>query len=151
MKAIVYYSYGGNTRGIANRLKERIGCDIFEITPLVAYTSDYNELVEDAKGYVRDNVMPEINEINLDKYDEIILLTPVWWYTYASPINTFLNSYDFSGKFFYPVATNAGWLGHTFEDMEKHVCVKSPLSLVFDDDVLRNEKDLDNWVERLDL
>ncbi len=146
MKVIVYYSYSGNTRRIANKLKDRLGCDIFEITPLKPYTNDYNKLVEEAKGYALDNAMPLINEVNLDKYDEIVLLTPVWWYTYASPINTFLNSYDFSDKVFYAIATNAGWLGHTFEDIEKIVCVRKTLNLVFDNGVLKNEDDFDNWV-----
>lgn len=151
MKAIIYYSYTGNTKKIAEKIKDTLNIDIEEIKPTVPYTKDYNELVEQAKSYVKENEMPEINKISLDlnKYDEIILLTPVWWYTYASPINTFLNTYDLKNKIIYPIATNAGWLGHTIEDIGNKVAVKNPLSLVFDGNNLKNEDDLKNWLKEI--
>ena len=61
---------------------------------------------------------PEIKPLNIDlgKYDEVILGTPVWWYTFAPAMHTFLKKNDLSGKTIYPFATNGGWIGHTFKD-----------------------------------
>lgn len=61
---------------------------------------------------------PEIKPLNIDlsKYDEVILGTPVWWYIFAPAMHTFLKENDLSGKTVYPFATNGGWIGHTFKD-----------------------------------
>ena len=56
---------------------------------------------------------------NLNDYDEIIIGTPVWWYTIAPVIRTFLTQNDLSNKTIKPFATNAGWLGHTFQEIQK--------------------------------
>lgn len=52
-------------------------------------------------------------DYNLDDYDEIIIGTPVRWYTMVAAIRTFLKENDLSGKIIRPFATNAGWIGHT--------------------------------------
>ena len=150
MKTIVYYSYTGNTKMVAHKIQEKLGCTIMEIVPKIPYTNDYDKLVEDAKGYAKEDAMPAINDIDVSVYDEIILLCPVWWYTYAAPVNTFLNINDLKGKTIYPVATNAGWLGHTFEDIKTLADVKWPLDLVFNNDVLTNEDELDDWLKHFE-
>lgn len=95
--------------------------------------------------------MPEIEPlgVNLEEYDTIILGTPVWWYTFAPAVKTFLEQNDFSGKKIYTFATNGGWIGNTFKDVEK-VCtgasVKGEINIRFDEDKLRTPK---NEIERL--
>lgn len=46
---------------------------------------------------------PEISnpDAQVEKYDEIILGFPIWWYIAPTIINTFLEKYDFSGKRLY--------------------------------------------------
>ena len=44
--AIIYYSYGNNTRSIAKNIGESINADLFEIEPEIPYTKDYNALVD---------------------------------------------------------------------------------------------------------
>ena len=46
---VVYYSYGNHTRIIANKIKEKLNCDILEIKPKLAYSSDYQTVVEKPK------------------------------------------------------------------------------------------------------
>lgn len=44
-KLVVYFSYTGNTRMIANKIKERLNCDILEIKTEVPYSNDYDTVV----------------------------------------------------------------------------------------------------------
>ena len=103
--------------------------------------------------------MPEIQDINVDlsKYDEIILGSPVWWYTIAPVIRTFLNDNDLSNKKIIPFATNAGWLGHTFEEIQK-LCpnskVENGMNIVYTEDYRENQlvtspDEIDNWIQKL--
>ena len=96
--------------------------------------------------------MPEIKELDvgLNDYDTIIIGTPVWWYTFAPAIKTFLNKHDFSRKNIYPYATNGGWIGHTFEDFAKECGeaeVHAGLNVRFDGhDKLTKDEEIERWV-----
>lgn len=78
-KAIVYYSYSGNTKSIVDMIKEKVDVDIFEIKPKEPYSNDYDEVVDLGQDEVNSNTLREIEDINinLDNYDTIILATPV--------------------------------------------------------------------------
>ena len=45
-KAIVYYSYSGNTKSIVDMIKEKVDADVFEIKPKTPYSTDYDEVVD---------------------------------------------------------------------------------------------------------
>ena len=78
-KAIVYYSYSGNTKNIVDMIKEKVSADVFEIKPKTPYSTDYDEVVDLGQEEVNSNTLREIEDIdiNLDNYDTIILATPV--------------------------------------------------------------------------
>ena len=78
-KAIVYYSYSGNTKSIVDMIKEKVDVDIFEIKPKEPYSNDYDEVVDLGQVEVNSNTLREIEDIdiNIDNYDTIILATPV--------------------------------------------------------------------------
>ena len=136
-KLIVYYSYTGNTRKIAENIQKKLNCDILEIKPVVPYSTDYQTVVDQEQNNSSAKKTPEIQDINTDlsKYDEIILGTPVWWYTIVPVIRTFLKENDLSGKTIKSFATNAGWLGHTFQEIES-LCpnskVEKGMNIVFE-------------------
>lgn len=159
MKTIViYYGYGKHTKMIAERIKEKIGCDILEIQPKTPYSADYQTVVDETEDNLESKKTPEIKDvdINLDEYDKVILGTPVWWYTITPPIRTFLTKYDLSGKKVYPFATNAGWLGSTFDEI-KELCkgkVMNEMSIKFTTDHLENklvttEQEIENWINKI--
>ena len=51
---------------------------------------------------------------DMKKYDVVFVGFPIWWYVAPTIINTFLESYDFSGKTIIPFATSGGsGLGRT--------------------------------------
>ena len=153
-KLIIYYSYTGNTKNIIEKIADKIDCDILRIEPITPYSNNYQEVVDEALEQTKANYQPEIKtfDIDLNKYSEIILGTPVWCYTFASPINTFLNKYDLSDKIIIPVVTNGGWIGHTIEDIKNvtKALIKDELNLKFDGNILKNEEEFNKWVERID-
>lgn len=159
-KLIVYFSYTGNTRTIANRIKDKLNCDILEIKTVLPYSEDYDTVVNDEQNGEASNHLPEIQDIGIDlsKYDEIILGTPVWWYRPVPAIRTFLTQNDLSGKVIKPFATNAGWIGRTFNEIKK-LCpnskVEAGMNIVYDAGDYRTRKlitslnEIDNWISTL--
>ena len=156
-KLIVYFSYTNNTKMIAEKIKEKVNCDILEIKTVIPYSNDYDAVVNDEHNSEASNHLPEIQEINVDlsKYDEIIIGTPVWWYRPAPAIRTFLKQNDLSNKTVKPFATNAGWLGKTFKEIEK-LCpnsnVENGMNIVFEsysDKLVTKEQDIENWINEL--
>lgn len=116
---ILYYSYRGNTQRIAERIHSAIGGDIARIDTVVPYTGSYDDVVAQGEREVKRGFLPELKamDIDLDRYDTIVLGTPVWWYTCAPATRAFLTAHDLSGKTVYPFATNGGWLGRTLKDV----------------------------------
>ena len=151
MRVIVYYSYSGNTRGIVSRIKDKYDYDVLEIKPVIPYSDNYDEIVDKATTDTKNDYQPEIQKLDISKYDEIVLCTPVWWYTVASPVNTFLHDYDLKDKVIIPVATNGGWLGHAIEDIENKggARIKNPVSLKFDGNELIDDDKFENWLKGL--
>lgn len=159
-KLIVYFSYTGNTKMIANRIQEKLNCDILEIKTVVPYSEDYDTVVNDEQNSESSNHLPEIQKISVDlnKYDEIILGTPVWWYRPVPAIRTFLTQNDLSGKTIKPYATNAGWLGRTFTEIKK-LCpnskVEEGMNIVYDAGDYRTRElitsldEIDKWISKL--
>ena len=78
-KAIVYYSYSGNTKSIVDMIKEKVDADVYEIKPKNPYSTNYDEVVDLGQDEVNSNTLREIEDINInqDNYDTIILATPV--------------------------------------------------------------------------
>lgn len=156
-KLVVYYSYTGNTKMIAENIQKKLGCDILEIKPVIPYSTDYQTVVDEEQNNESAKKTPEIEKIDVDlnNYDEIIIGSPVWWYTIAPVIRTFLKENDLSGKTIIPFATNAGWLGRTFKEI-KDLCpnsnVENEMNIVFEgysDNLVTSPDELDNWLETL--
>lgn len=152
---IIYYSFGGNTRAVAELIQKDTGADIIEIKTVNPYTGSYNDVVDQGQREVNAGFMPEIVKIDVDlaEYDTIILGTPVWWYTFAPAMKTFLNSAELSGKTVYPFATNGGWIGHTFKDF-KDTCkgaeVKGGLNVRFNQEkMLTGESEIRKWIAEI--
>lgn len=107
---IAYFSWSGNTRGIAQEIQNQTGADLFEISPKTPYSSDYNTVLAQAQKDQRTQARPELTYHieNMDQYDTIILGYPNWWASIPMPIATFLEEYDFSGKTIIPFCSHGG-------------------------------------------
>ena len=113
-KLVAYFSASGVTAKVAETLAEAIGADIFEIEPKVPYTeADLNWMDKKARSTIEMNdpaSRPEIavKRDNMKDYDTIFVGFPIWWYVAPTIINTFLESYDLTGKTIIPFATSGG-------------------------------------------
>ena len=124
-KLVAYFSASGVTAKVAERLAEAIGADLFEIKPEVPYTdADLNWQNKHSRSSVEMNnpaSRPEIAEKldNMSDYDTIFVGFPIWWYIAPTIINTFIESYDLSGRTLIPFATSGGsGMGKTVEKLK---------------------------------
>ena len=102
------------------------GADLFEIRPAVPYTqADLNWTDKKSRSSVEMNdplSRPEIAEKlpNMADYDTVFVGYPIWWYVAPHIINTFVESYDLSGKTLVAFATSGGsGIGKTVEELKK--------------------------------
>ena len=107
---IAYFSWGGNTRGIAEEIQSQTGADLFEIELVNPYSSDYNTVLDEAQRDQNEQARPELatHVKNMEDYDTILLGYPNWWASIPMPIASFLEEYDFSGKTIIPFCSHGG-------------------------------------------
>ena len=107
---IAYFSWGGNTRGIAEEIQSQTGADLFEITLVNPYSDDYNTVLDEAQRDQNEQARPELSAHveNMDGYDTILLGYPNWWASIPMPIASFLEEYDFTGKTIIPFCSHGG-------------------------------------------
>ena len=124
-KLVAYFSASGVTAKLAEALSEAIGADLYAIEPEVPYTkADLNWMNKNSRSSVEMNdpaSRPAIagKRDNMDEYDTIFVGFPIWWYVAPTIINTFLESYDFTGKTIIPFATSGGsGMGKTNEKLQ---------------------------------
>ena len=125
---VSYFSSSGVTAKVADKLADALGADIYEIRPEVAYTkADLNWMDKNSCSTIEMNektIRPAIADQNarIDEYNTIFLGFPIWWYVAPTIINTFLESYDFSGKKIILFATSGGSkFGKTVEELKVSV------------------------------
>ncbi|MDR1828011.1 MAG: SUMF1/EgtB/PvdO family nonheme iron enzyme [Methylobacteriaceae bacterium] len=107
---IAYFSWGGNTKGVAEEIQRQTGADLFAITPVEPYSSDYNTVLDEAQRDQNAQARPKLaNRVaNMEQYDTVLLGYPNWWASIPMPIATFLEEYDFAGKTIIPFCSHGG-------------------------------------------
>jgi flavodoxin len=126
---VAYFSWGGNTRGIAKEIHSAVGGDIFEIELVTPYSRDYRTCLEEAQRDQGLQARPEIKNrvTDMGKYDVIFVGYPNWWASIPMPIASFLEGYDFSGKTIVPFCSHGGGrLGQSVTAIAK-LCPKSTI------------------------
>ena len=127
-KLVAYFSASGVTAKVADMLADAVGADIYEIRPEVPYSkADLNWMNKKSRSSIEMNdktIRPAIadKDAQIDQYETIFLGFPIWWYVAPTIINTFLESYDFSGKKIILFATSGGSkFGKTAEELKASV------------------------------
>lgn len=153
-KLVAYFSASGVTKAAAERLAKVAGADLFEIQPAVPYTeADLDWRNKNSRSSVEmndPNSRPKIAEIfpNMENYETVFLGFPIWWYVAPAIINTFVESYDFSGKTIVPFATSGGSdMGKTVEVL-KRLCPAAN----WEKGKMVNrisDKELENWLNSI--
>lgn len=111
---VAVFSASGVTKRVGEEIARVSGGDFFEIVPKEKYTgADLNYMNRKSRSSVEMNdpaARPEIAETvtDMDSYDTVIIGFPIWWGLAPRIIETFLESYDFSGKTIIPFCTSGG-------------------------------------------
>ncbi|MCD8086270.1 MAG: flavodoxin [Clostridiales bacterium] len=125
---VAYFSASGVTAGAAKRLAQAAGADLYEIRPETPYTdADLDWRNPHSRSSVEMNDLssrPALadRDANIAGYDTVFLGFPIWWGVAPTVVNTFLESYDFSGKKIVLFATSGGsGFGRTAEALKPSV------------------------------
>lgn len=156
-KLVAYFSASGVTAKLAESLSEAIGADLYEIEPKIPYTkADLDWTDKQSRSTIEMNdpsSRPAIKgeRDNMDDYDTVFVGFPIWWYVAPTIINTFLESYDLTGKTIIPFATSGGsGMGKTNEKLQ----LSCPGARLLEGKVLKantSKADLAAWVQSLGL
>ncbi len=150
---VAYYSYSGNTKSVAEKIKSVTGGDLFEIKPVKDYPNDYNTVVSQAQVEKQNDTRPELKDNgNVAGYDIIFVGTPVWWYTMAPPVKTFLTKNNFDGKVIVPFCTHGGGgASSTYLDMQKLAPNAKVTEGYTTYEKSANTNDIKKWISNLNL
>ena len=155
---VTYFSATGTTAKAAEILSDAIGADLYEIRAKVPYTkADLNWMDKKSRSSIEMNdksFRPEIedSDANIKQYDTIFVGFPIWWYVAPTIINTFLESYDFSGKKIIIFATSGGsGFGNTLKELKVSV---SETTEVIQGELMNGKQSFNKvnaWVKKLNL
>lgn len=153
-KVVAYFSATGTTRKVAEMIVSVEKADLLEIVPKKPYSkADLNWMDKKSRSSVEmsdKKFRPEIidTDTHIDKYDEVILGFPIWWYVAPTIINTFLESHDFSGKKIVLFATSGGsGFGNTVRELKP----SAPDAHIVEGKILNHvsKQDVENWVKSI--
>ena len=124
---VVYFSASGVTARAAKEVAAAVGADLYEIRPEQPYTAaDLDWMDKRSRSTIEMNdpgCRPAIAEPveQMEQYDTVFVGFPVWWYVEPRIVDTFLESYDFSGKTLIPFVTCSGsGIGKAAKSLQEH-------------------------------
>lgn len=155
---VAYFSATGNTKAVAEQIADVTGGELYGIEPAEPYTSedlDYNN--DDCRANLEmndDAARPEIAGAieNIEQYDTIYIGYPIWWGNAPRIMNTFVETYDLSGKTVVPFCTSGGSGISTSVDTLQELAGEGITWMEgqrFDRDV--SEDEISQWIDEMGL
>lgn len=141
---IAYFSYTGNTEEVAQQIAEQTGGTLVEIER----ATPYEDASEEGEEEINNNIHPEITVDldSIDDYDTIFVGYPIWFDEAPMVIDTFLESFDFSGKTIVPFCTSAS----DSIDNSLHIFSElAPDAVIADGLTANDEADIEPWLNEL--
>lgn len=152
---VAYFSASGVTAKLAQKLASAIGADLYEIKPETPYTKadlDWTNKTSRSTIEMNDKSFrpPIAGKVeNMKQYDTVYVGFPIWWYVAPTIINTFLESYDLTGKTIIPFATSGGsGMGNTNAEL-KASCPGAALKEGRRFSANPSESELKDWAENV--
>ena len=122
---VAYFSATNVTEGVAESIADAMHASLYEIVPAEPYTEDdLNYDQENSRSTIEmkdSTARPAISGSveNMEQYHIIFLGYPIWWGEAPRILDTFVESYDFSGKIIVPFCTSASsGLGSSASQLE---------------------------------
>ena len=121
-KLVVYLSYSGVTKKLAQEIARQTGAELRELIPEKPYAFDYNTAVKEARGEIERGFCPRLASgvEPIGDYDTVFIGSPNWLKHLAPPVLSFLRQAALSGKTIAPFCTHGGGgFGKMTEDIGK--------------------------------
>ncbi len=151
---VVFFSATGTTKGVAQMIANATGADTYEILAAQPYTEadlNWNDKTSRTTAEQNDkSVRPEIGseKISLDGYSTIYVGYPIWWGEEPRIMDTFAESYDFSGKTMIPFCTSGG---SGIGSSGKNLAERAGTGNWIEGDRLSADTDIAAWIKGLNL
>lgn len=150
---IAYFSASGTTAKVAKQLSQATNADLYEIKPKTPYTkADLNWMDKNSRSSIEMNdksfrTALKDKDANIQAYDIVALGFPIWWYVAPNIINTFLESYDFSGKTVVLFATSGGsGFGKTVSELKNSIAADTK---IIEGKILNNKHSVDELAQQM--
>ena len=153
-RLVAFFSASGTTKKVAKMIASAADADVYEIMPKQPYSKeDLNWMDKKSRTSVEmrnKKFRPEISDtdVSVEQYDEIILGFPIWWYVAPTIINTFLETYNFSGKKIVLFATSGGsGFGNTVSELK----LSAPDAVIIEGNVFHKatKREIAEWVRSI--
>ena len=157
-KLVAYFSCSGVSKHNAELFAQVLGADIYEIKPKVPYTEEdldwSNEKSRTTIEMKNKSQRPPIADVNAgaEKYNEIILVFPIWWYVAPTIINTFLESYQLKNKriVLFPTSGSSGF-GSTAKELKPSVDASTTIEEGIVTHSKSNRQEVEGWAKKYNL
>ena len=126
---IVYYSYSGITRRLAEEIALLTEGQLLELLPIQPYSFSYHTAVKEIRQQIEKGVCPALTPYAdaVRQAERVFIGSPNWLKTFAPPVLTFLRAMDWKGKEVIPFCTHGGGgFGRMQEDM-RNACAGAVL------------------------
>jgi flavodoxin len=137
---VIYYSFEGNTRFIAEAVAREIKSDVLELkVKNDIKTKSFLKFLWGGKQVLQKKT-PELLPLdkNPEDYEIIFIGTPVWAFTFAPALRTFLKDVKLKNKKIALFCTHEGSAAKTFDEMKKELGNNDIISENDFADVLKN-------------
>jgi flavodoxin len=153
---VVYYSFEGNTRFIAEAIAKELGADIQELKPIKDLKSKgFSKFIWGGRQVVMKK-MPELHPLEKkpEDYDTVFIGTPVWAYTFAPAVRTFLAGHSLKGKYIALFMCHGGGPKEAMAKFEaevsgRTVIGKLDLKNVLDEETGEMRKEAVEWARKI--
>lgn len=150
---IVYYSNNGNTENIANNIHSIVGGDIKQIQLKEKYSSNIFTMTKTVRKQMKQDYLPNIDEIDISNYDVIFIGSPIWNFSISLPMKSFLNNNNFENQILIPFFTYSGGANKNkvnkyIRNFTKAKDIKQPL-FIFENGIILVKEQIINWLNRI--
>ncbi len=146
---ILYYSYEGNTHRLAEHIHNNLDYDIFRLEPKDEMNKrGFSKYIFGGKAiFMKEKPVLKPINVDLEKYDTIIIGTPVWAWTFAPPIRTVIDNGLIKNKKIYYLYTHEG--GNQFVEKRAKKAFEAENNLVSCMGVCKVSKNFDKIKDKL--
>ena len=150
---IVYYSNGGHTKDVAQKLSSIVNGEIKEIHLDEQYPSNMFVMSKIVRKQIKQGRLPKINDIDISNYDIVFAGSPIWNFSASLPVKAFLKNNNFENKILIPFFTYSGGANKNkviceIMDLVNANDIKKPL-FMFENGIFLTKEQIIKWLNNI--